>query len=267
MNIFVCADSDSSKNGNSGVSEPKWLHAEMDVWAFTPRWLVPLSLFAGVVYRTYGKQVVPVTTRVRCGGGSFQIRSQRNVSSCQVGACLRACVWLGCARGDVPCRCRNVSRMRARASLDAHHHHQQQLAANSDVGRLAHEPRTTHIVLSRRTKEESLDPLEKCSLWSLVVAHEARLIDWCCCATFFLHVQQGGFAHTLIMVSNSPSADALRSNVCVPTCWRDYWTRVRMIVVGGRRGACRRYVVRFRIVQFVGAFDTKRRHYPRRLTM
>ena len=69
-----------------------------------------------------------------------------------------------------------------------------------------------------------------------------RLVLLC---DFFLHVQQGGFAHTLIMVSNSPRADALRSNVCVPTCWRDCWTRVRMIVVGGRRGACRRYVVCF----------------------
>ena len=49
----------------------------------------------------------------------------------------------------------------------------------------------------------------------------------------------------LIMVSNSPHADALRSNVCVSTCWRDYWTRFLKIVVGGRRGACRRYVVRF----------------------
>ena len=100
-------------------------------------------------------------------------------------------------------------------------------------------------MLSRRTKEASLDTLEKCSLLSLVVAHEARLVDWCCCATFFLHVQQGGFAHTLIMVSNSPNADALRSNVCVSTCWRDYWTRFLKIVVGGRRGACRRYVICF----------------------
>ena len=96
----------------------------------------------------------------------------------------------------VSCRSRNVSAMWVRASLDAHHHHQQQLASTSDVGRHAHEPRTTNIVLSRRTKEESLDPLEKCSLLSLVVAHEARLVDWCCFATFFLHVQQGGLAHT-----------------------------------------------------------------------
>ena len=98
-----------------------------------------------------------------------------------------------------------------------------------------------------------MDTLEKCSLLSLVVAHEARLVDWCCCATFFLHVQQGGFAHTLIMVSTSPRADALRSNVCVPTCWRDCWTRVRMIVVGGRRDPRHHYT-------FVI-------HYPRRFTM
>ena len=61
----------------------------------------------------------------------------------------------------------------------------------------------------------------------------------------FFHVQQGGFAHMLIMVSISPHADALRSNVCVSTCWRDNWTRFLKIVVGGRRGACRSYVVRF----------------------
>ena len=51
-----------------------------------------LSLFAGVVYRTYEEHVVPVTTRVRCGGVSLQIRSQKNLWSCQVGACLRVCV-------------------------------------------------------------------------------------------------------------------------------------------------------------------------------
>ena len=111
--------------------------------------------------------------------------------------CMFACVLLGCARGHVPCRSRNVSDMWARVSLDAHHHHQQQLPATSDVGRHAHEPRNTNIVFSRRTKEESLDPLENCSLLFFVVAHEARLVDWCCCATlFFLHVQQVGFAHT-----------------------------------------------------------------------
>ena len=95
------------------------------------------------------------------------------------------CVWLGCARGDVPCRGRNVSATWVRASLDAHHHHQQQLAAMSDVGRRAHEPRTTNIVPSQRTKEESFDPLENCSFSSSVVAREGPLVDWCCCAIFF----------------------------------------------------------------------------------
>ena len=60
----------------------------LGVWAFTPRWLVPLSMFAGAVYRKYGKHVVPVATRGRCGGGPLQIRSGRNASSCQVAACL-----------------------------------------------------------------------------------------------------------------------------------------------------------------------------------
>ena len=101
--------------------------------------------------------------------------------------CVLACAWLGCARGHVPCRSRNVSAMWVRASLDAHHH-QQQLAATSDVGRHAQEPRTT--------------------------------------LRFFSHVQQGGFAHTYNMISNSPRADALRLNVCVSTCWRDHWTQV-----------------------------------------
>ena len=107
--------------------------------------------------------------------------------------CMFACVLLGCARGHVPCRSRSVSTMWVRASLDAHHHHQQQLATTSDVGRHAHEPRATNIVFSRRTKEESFDPLENCSFSSLVVAREARLVDWCCFAICFLHVQQGGF--------------------------------------------------------------------------
>ena len=99
--------------------------------------------------------------------------------------CMFACVLLECARGHVPSRRRNVSAMRARASLDAHHHHQQQFAATSDVGRHAHEPRTTYIVPSQRTKEESFDPLENCSFSSFVVAREASLVDWCCFATFF----------------------------------------------------------------------------------
>ena len=98
--------------------------------------------------------------------------------------CMFACVLLGCARGHVPCRSRRVSTMWVRASLDAHHH-QQQLAATSDVGRHAHEPRTTHKVLSRRTKEESFDPLEQCLLLSSVVAREACLVDLCCFANFF----------------------------------------------------------------------------------
>ena len=40
-------------------------------------------------------------------------------------------------------------------------------------------------MLSRRTKEESFDPLENCSFSSSVVAREARLVDWCCFATLF----------------------------------------------------------------------------------
>ena len=47
------------------------------------------------------------------------------------------------------------------------------------------------------------------------------------------------------MVSNGPHAEAFRSNVCLSTCWRDRRLRNLKIVVAGRRGACRRYVVRF----------------------
>ena len=68
----------------------------------------------------------------------------------------------------------------------------------------AHEPRTTNIVPSQRTKEESFDPLENCSFSYSVVAREGPLVDWCCCAIFFafskeaLHTRKSWYqtAHT-----------------------------------------------------------------------
>ena len=134
LNILVCADSDSSKNGDSGISEAEvvacrdgrlGVHAEM-VGSIVAVCGCGLPHVRKTSCSSYHALCVAEADPSRFGHKkTFRVAKLVRV--------LRACVWLGCARGDVPCRCRNVSRMRARASLDAHHHHQQQLAANSDV--------------------------------------------------------------------------------------------------------------------------------------
>ena len=101
-------DSDGSKNGNSGISEPKWLQAEIGRLGVHAEMVGSIVAVCGCglphVRKACCSSYHTCSLRRRIPPDS--VREERlELPSC----CMFACVLLGCARGHVPCRSRNVS--------------------------------------------------------------------------------------------------------------------------------------------------------------